>query len=145
MSNYMDRFTNAEATITENFSKLPTGDYTAKITDIDIKEENYQGLDQTKLSVELTITKPEQFAGRKTWWNTTLSEKTTDKAFSFIKGQICKMAGIESTMGNPIEALTASNGNDVEINLTYKPSLKDPNKEYPQVFFVKKVDELIPF
>jgi len=139
MSNYMNRFENAEAMKMEPMTKLPAGDYKAKITDIEIKNETFP--EQTKISVEFTVDEGE-FVGRKTWWNTTLSDKTTDKAFSFIKGQICKMAGVESTAGNPLETLQNAKMNLCEITLSYKPGVKDPSKEYAQVFTNKMI---LPF
>jgi hypothetical protein len=139
MTNYMNRFENVEAMKSEPMERLPEGTYKAKISDIEIKEQAFP--EATKISVEFTVDDGE-FTGRKTWWNTTLSEQTTDKAFSFIKGQICKMAGVDSTNGNPLDTLTNARGNVCEIDLTYKPGTKDPSKTYAQVYTNKMI---LPF
>ena len=132
---FLNRFENTEATkSTQSYSQIPDGQYIAQITNITIKDEVFP--ESRSISVEFTI-EDGDFKGRKTWWNTKLSDATSDKAFAFIKGTICKMAGVESTNGDTFATLDACRGNLVEIDLTYKPGVKDPSKMYAQVFVNK--------
>lgn len=137
---YLDRFEQTAAMpAKQSFDKLPVGTYVAQITDVEIKIDGIE--DCHRISVEFTINEGD-FKGRKTWWNTKISEKTSDKAFSFIKGTICKMAGVESTNGDTFGVLDSAKGNLVEINVAYKAGTTDPSKEYAQIYVEKM---LLPF
>lgn len=137
---YLDRFEQTEAMPAQKtFEQLPAGKYIAQITDIEIKDETFP--ECRRISVEFTIHEGES-KGRKTWWNTTLSETTSEKAMAFIKRTICQMAGTDSTNGDTFGTLLMAKGNCVEIDLSYKPGIKNPEKMYSQIFVNKMV---IPF
>lgn len=138
---YLDRFESTEAQTSENrtFEPVPAGKYIAQITDIEVKDEFLP--ECRRISVEFTITDGDQ-KGRKCWWNTKLDENTSEKAMVFIKSTICKMAGVATTAGNTFEVLDSAKGNSVEIDLQYKPGIKNPEKMYSQVYVNKMV---VPF
>ena len=134
---FLSKFENTQPTMaTATYSQIPEGQYVAQITDIEIKDEVFP--ESRSISVEFTIDQGDH-KGRKTWWNTKLSETTSEKAFAFIKGTICKMAGVESTNGDTFAVLDNCRGNLVEIDLTYKPGVKNPEKLYAQVYINKMI------
>jgi len=140
---FLSKFEAAEPMVTQSFEQLPEGTYVCQITDIEIKDQTFP--EARKISVEFTINDG-NLKGRKCWWNTTLKAETTEKAMAFVKGTICKMAGVDSTNGDAFGVLSACRGNLVEIDLGYKPDRKDPNKMWPEIYVNKmiKSDEL-PF
>jgi hypothetical protein len=137
---YLDKLESAEAMAPQSIEKLPEGKYVAQVTHVEIKNMAFPD-DFTSLSVEFTVNEGE-FKGRKCWWNTRISDTTSDKAMSFIKGTICKIAGVESTNGDALGTLNSSVGNVAEISLTYSPGVKDPSKSYSNVFVNKLVDKI---
>lgn len=111
------------------YTIIPEGLYKATVTDIEVKEDIFQ----TSISVEFTITGDEQ-KGRKCWWSSRMSEESSPKALSFIKGQICRLAKVESTNGDPLNILTGCNSNECEIEIKHSPGIKDPSKTYLNVY-----------
>lgn len=133
---FLNKLESAEATISTSYTQIPAGTYVAQVTDIEIKDEVFP--EARHISIEFTIDEGD-FKGRKTWWNTKLSDETSAKAFSFIKGMICKLAGVESTNGDTFGVLDNCRGNIVEIDLSYKPGIKNPEKLYSQVYVNKMI------
>lgn len=129
--NFLERFENTEIQKVTAFEKLPAGEYSVTVSNVELKEDTFP--EALKISVEFTVAEGEH-AGRKTWWNGKLSDDTSDKAMAFIKGQICRIAGVESTNGDIPGTLNSAVGRTVDISLQYKPGTKDPSKEYPSVF-----------
>jgi hypothetical protein len=118
----------------KDFGPLPDGSYEAEVTDVEIKEDVFGAV---KISVEFTLTKEHE--GRKCWFNTQLSETTSDKAFAFFKKQVCKLAGVESTNGDPQTVLANCKGNTVMITTKNVESTKTPGKMFTNVY----VDECV--
>lgn len=141
---FLTKFENTEPMVTQSFEQLPEGTYICQITDIEIKDQAFP--EMRKISVEFTVNEGDS-KGRKCWWNTTLKAETSDKAMSFVKGTICKMAGVETTGGDAFGVLSSCRGNLVEIDLGYKADRKDPNKMWPEIYvnkMIRKSDDL-PF
>lgn len=138
--NFLDRLDGAAAAESKNFTLISEGEHPAQVTDVGIVNKS----DETKINVEFTITKGE-FTGRKCWWSSTLKQETSDKALGFIKGQICRLAGVESTNGSALEVLANTKGNYVLISIKHKAGIKDPSKTYLDVFVQSKTDDEIPF
>lgn len=114
---------------------LPEGNYEAIITDVEIKEDPFA----TNLSVEFTVDSGEN-KGRKCWFNTKLDDQTSDKKLAFVKGQICKMAGVDSTGGDPMTVLANVKLNKVLIDVKHTPSTKDPSKTFTNVYVNACID-----
>lgn len=119
----------AQAMETKSFELLPEGKFTAEVTDVTITDdENEKGFD-----VEFTITGPSH-QGRKCWFSSTIDANTSDKKLAFIKGQICKLAGTNTTGGNPLQVLANVKGNNVKITTKHTQGIKDPSKTYLNVY-----------
>lgn len=117
---------------------IPVGEYTAIISDISIKEGSFPDEDTTEISVEYSLT-TEGLENRKAWFNTKLGPKSSEKQLSFVKGQICKMAGVETTAGDPLGVLQHCKGNSVGITIKHEPGFKDNTKTYSKVFCNEKL------
>jgi hypothetical protein len=137
--NFLDRLESTQAAEAKSFTLISEGEHTAQVTDVGITNSPLE----TKINVEFTITKGE-FTGRKCWWSSTINEKSSDKAMGFIKGQICRMANVESTNGSALDVLANTKGNYVLVNIRHKAGVKDPSKTYLDVF-VQGVTEDVPF
>lgn len=142
-----DKVDAAEVTTSKKeFGPLPDGSYEAEVTDVEIKEDVFGAV---KISVEFTLTK--DHAGRKVWYNTQLSETTSDKAFAFFKKQVCKLAGVDTTRdkdGNNAaqEILANTKGNTVMITTKNVESTKTPGKMFTNVYVDECISsEQIPF
>lgn len=114
---------------------LPEGDYTAEITDVEIKEDIF-GIG---ISVEFTMLEPNP--GRKAWFSSKLDENSSPAKLGFVKRQICAMAGVESTNGNPVEVLAGVKGNNVSLTVKHAVGTKDPSKTYVNVYVNGLVDK----
>lgn len=112
-----------------SYDLLPEGTYTAMVTKVDVT----QGQDHDAIKVEFTI-KDDAYANRKVWWSSKIGQQTSDKAKSFVKGQICKLAGTNSTNGDPLGVLAGAQGNWVKLDLVHKPGVKDPSKTFTEVY-----------
>lgn len=123
-----DKLDTAEVTKSE-YTIIPEGTYNATVTDIEVKEDIFK----TSISVEFTITSDE-LKGRKCWWSSRMSEESSPKALSFIKGQICKLAKVESTNGDPLNVLTGCMGRECEIQVKHSPSTKGDGKTYTNIY-----------
>jgi len=130
---------NADATAgLKEFTMLPEGQYKAEVTDVEIKEDIFQ----ISLSVEFTITEGEM-TGRKCWMNSVLSEEialSNPTRLSMVKAQICKLAGTDTTGGEPAEVLAGCKGNTVSITIKHNPSKKDASKIYANVYVNEKLN-----
>lgn len=113
------------------FTMLPEGEYQATVTNIEIKEE----FDDVKINVEYTMKSP--MPGRKAWFNTQLGPDASAAKLGFVKGQICKIAGVESTNGNVQGTLAGSLGNDVVVEIKHNVSAKN-GKTYANVYCLGK-------
>jgi hypothetical protein len=114
---------------TGSFELLPEGKYNAEITDVTIKDDP----EEKEFDVEFTITGPSH-TGRKCWMSSRLDATTSDKKLAFIKGQICKMAGVSTTGGNPLAILSQVKGNSVKVSIKHSQGIKDPSKTYANVY-----------
>lgn len=123
-----DKLDQAESTKNE-YTLVAEGVYAATVTDIEVKEDIFE----TKITVEFTLTDGE-FNGRKVWWSSKLTDQSSPKALSFVKGQICKLAKVDSTNGDPLNILTGCNGNECEIEVKHSPGIKDPSKTYLNIY-----------
>lgn len=137
--NFLDKLDSTQAAQSQVFTLISEGEHSAQVTDVGIVNKS----DETKINVEFTITKGE-FTGRKCWWSSTLSDKTSDKAMGFVKGQICRLAGVESTNGSALEVLANTKGAYVLINIRHKAGVKDPSKTFLDVFVQGPTDD-VPF
>jgi hypothetical protein len=138
--NILDRIDSAQAAEGKSFTLIPEGEYVAQVTDVTIKSDAAE----TKLNVEFTITKGE-YTGRKCWWSSNLKDTATDKQLGFVKGQIQRLAGVESTNGDVLGTLSNAKGNYVALNIGHKPGFKDPSKTYLDVYVQGVTDDTIPF
>lgn len=129
--NFLERFENTEVKDQPKYDKLPEGEYIATVSNVEIKEEAFP--EAMRISVEFTVSEGEH-TGRKCWFNTKLSDETSDKAMAFIKTTVCKLANVKTTGGDLPGTLNNAIGNTVNISLSYKPGIKDPTKSYSQIF-----------
>lgn len=130
-----DKVDQAEATKSTG-AILPEGTYTAQITDVTVKDVTFP--EAVEFSVEYSIT-DEGYQNRKCWLNGHIDDETSAKKVSFLKGQICKMAGVDSTNGNPMETLIGAKGNTVLIDIKHRAGIKDPSKTYANVYVNEKI------
>ena len=129
-----------EAKVSETkkeFERIPDGDYLATITDVEIKEDLFQ----VAISVEFTIDEGD-FKNRKLWYSSIINEELKEKypeRLGYIKQAICKMAGVNTTDGKPMEILAGVKGNRCEVHVKNNPSKKDPTKIYSNVYVNNRV------
>ncbi len=135
----MDLWNKLDATVaqTTTFTLLPEGEYNAEVTDVTIKDDP----NEKEFDVEFTITDGD-FAGRKCWFSSKIDAGTSDKKLAFIKGQICKLGGVQTTGGNPLAILSNVKGNAVNITVKHTESTKTPGKMFLNVYVNKTI---IPF
>lgn len=122
---------------TTTFTLLPEGNYNAEVTDVTIKDDP----NEKEFDVEFTITQGD-FTGRKCWFSSKIDAGTSDKKLALIKGQICKLGGVQTTGGNPLAILSNVKGNAVEITVKHTQGIKDPSKTYLNVYVNKTI---LPF
>lgn len=123
--------------IGSSISKIPEGKYLAKITNIDIKEDLFP--QRHRYSIEFTISDGE-FASKKAWMNTTISDDTKPEHLANFKAVVCKMAGVKSTAGDINSTLNTCYGGNFEISIKYSENIKNPEKPWTRVYIVKKLD-----
>lgn len=135
----MDLWNKLDTTVveTKTYTLLPEGDYNAEVTDITIKDDP----NEKEFDVEFTITQGD-FTGRKCWFSSKIDAGTSDKKLAFVKGTICRLAGVQTTDGNPLAVLSGVKGNAVEITIKHTQGIKDSSKTYLNVYVNKTI---IPF
>lgn len=136
---YLDKLEGATVTEKTQYVLVPEGEYKAQVTDVEIKEESFPP--SHKIAVEYTI-EDGDMKGQTISWMTTIDDKTSDKKMSFVKGQICAMAGVSSTNGKSFEVLASARGNMVEITVKHEAGYKDPSKTYAKAYVNKMI---LPF
>jgi len=119
------------------FAPITDGEYVAEITDVEIKEDIFQ----IKVSVEFTITEGD-FKNRKVWYSSTITDEVKEKypeRLGWLKESICKMAGVHSTEGKPLEVLSGVKGNVCNVFIKTSASKKDPSKSFTNVYVNSKI------
>lgn len=119
------------------FAPIIDGEYVAEITDVEIKEDIFQ----IKVSVEFTITEGD-FKNRKVWYSSTITDEVKEKypeRLGWLREAICKMAGVNSTEGKPLEVLSGCKGNVCNVFIKTNPSKKDPSKSFTNVYVNSKI------
>lgn len=127
-----------EVTKSTSTALIPPGEYQAVITDVSVKSGSFPDDDTTEISVEYSLT-TEGFTNRKCWFNSKLGAKSSPKQMAFVKGQICTMAGVTTTSGDPLGVLQSCKGNTVAITIKHEPGFKDASKMYLRVFCNEKI------
>lgn len=135
MQELWDKIDKAEATKVVP-QLLPEGTYEAIVTNVSVKEIPFP--EAVEFSVEFSLT-TEGFENRKCWFNGIINDQSSAKKVSFYKGMICKLAGVDTTAGNPMEVLMGCKGNSVSIDLKHTPGKKDPTKTYLNVYVNEKI------
>lgn len=118
-------------------SLIPEGDYTAVATEVVVKEDTFP--EAINFTIEFSITEPEEFTNRKCWFNGRIDDESSEKKINFYKSTICKLAGVSSTDGNPMETLVGAKGNTVSIAIKHTPGYKDPSKTYQNIYVNEKL------
>jgi hypothetical protein len=99
-----------QAQAEESSRGLDPGQYNVYVSNIKVKETRLE----VGVTIEFTTTE-----NQKVWWYFQLDDKSSPKRLSFIKAQILKLSGKETTGGNPLQTLQECLHKDARIEIAH--------------------------